>query len=123
VEAKRDEPPQVAEPVKQETQPVRQAEAPKQMQQREAEPPMSARELRRAEREQRRMERRAERERHYAERKARVIEFVRMRQRPVEEREQPTRPELAFEREQPKPNLFEGLFGRAPDAAPGEGRE
>jgi hypothetical protein len=123
VEAKRDEPPQAAEPVKQEAQPVRQTEAPKQMQQREAESPLSARELRRAEREQRRVERRAERERHYAERRARVIEFVRMRQRPVEERDQPARPELAFEREQPKPNLFEGLFGRAPGAAPGDGRE
>jgi hypothetical protein len=123
VEAKRDEPPQVAEPVKQEAQPVRQAEAPKLVQQREAEPSMSARELRRAEREQRRVERRAERERHYAERKARVIEFVRMRQRPVEEHEQPTRPELAFEREEPKPNLFEGLFGRPPDGALGQGRE
>jgi hypothetical protein len=119
VEAKRDDPPQVADPVKQ-VQPVRQAEAPKQLQQREAEPSMSARELRRAEREQRRMERSAERERHYAERKARAIEFVRMRQRPVEEREQPTRPELAFEREQPRPNLFEGLFGRPQDAAPAE---
>jgi hypothetical protein len=114
-------PPQVAEAVKQVApQPVTQTEAPKQTQQREAEPPMSARELRRAEREQRRLERRAERERHYAERRARVIEFVRMRQRPVEEREQLTRPELAFEREQPKPNLFEGLFGRPQDAAPGD---
>jgi hypothetical protein len=118
-EARRDETPQVADPLKQ-VQPVRQAEAPKQLQQREAEPSMSARELRRAEREQRRMERRAERERHYAERKARTIEFVRMRQRPAEEREQPTRPELAFEREEPKPNLFEGLFGRPRDAAPAE---
>jgi hypothetical protein len=43
-----------------------------------------------------------------------------MRQRPVEERQQPARPELAFEREEPKPNLFEGLFGRTQDAAPGE---
>jgi hypothetical protein len=118
VEAKQDQPPQVAEPVKQAAQPVRQAEAPKQV--REAEPPLSAREPRRAEREQRHLERRAERERHYAERRARLIEFVRMRQRPVEEREQPTRPELAFEREEPKPNLFEGLFGRPQDAAPAE---
>jgi hypothetical protein len=120
VEAKQDESLQVAEPATQAAQPVRQAEAPKQMQQREAEPSMSARELRRAEREQRRLDRRADRERHYADRKARVIEFVRMRQRQVEERELPTRPELAFEREAPKPNLFEGLFGRPQDAAPGE---
>jgi hypothetical protein len=34
------------------------------------------------------------------------------RQRPIEEQEQPARPELAFEREEPRPNLFEGLFGR-----------
>jgi hypothetical protein len=122
VDVKRDEP-RSAEPVKQ-AEPVKPAEAPKQAEQREPERSMSARELRRAERDQRRMERRAERERHYAERKARTIEFVRMRQRPVEEREQPARPELAFEREQPRPNLFEGLFGRPQqDAAPGEGRE
>jgi hypothetical protein len=101
----------------------RQVDAPKQLQQRDAEPSMSAREQRRAEREQRRMERRAERERYYAERKARAVEFVRLRQRPVEEREQPTRPELAFEREAPKPNLFEGLFGRPDNAPPAEGRE
>jgi hypothetical protein len=105
-------------------EPVKPAEAPKQAEQREAERSISARELRRAEREQRRMERRAERERSYAERKARAVEFVRMRQRPLEEREQPTRPELAFERrEEPRPNLFEGLFGRPQDPGPGEGRE
>ena len=41
------------------------------------------------------------------------------RQRPIEEQEQPARPELAFEREEPRPNLFEGLFGRPM----GDGRE
>ena len=82
---------------------------------------MTARELRRAEREQRRAERRMERERYYAERRARVMEYARMRQRPIEIQEQPSRPELAFEREEPRqPNLFEGLFGRPAEAAPAE---
>jgi hypothetical protein len=101
-------------------QPVKQADAPKQIEQREAAPEMTAREQRRAEREQRRAERRMERERYYAERKARTVEYARTRQRPIEIQERPARPELAFEREEPKaPNLFEGLFGR-PAEAPSE---
>jgi hypothetical protein len=79
------------------------------------------REQRRAEREQRRAERRVEREKFYAERKARAMTSI--RQRPADEQEAPARPELAFEREEPRPNLFEGLFGRPADAAPGGGRE
>jgi hypothetical protein len=130
-EAARPEPAKVAEPVRQveapraterqAEQPVRQADAPKQIEQREAGQEMTAREQRRAEREQRRAERRMERERYTAERKARTVEYARMRQRPIEIQEQPTRPELAFEREQPKPPaLFEGLFGRPSEAAPSE---
>jgi len=119
VAATQDEPAKAAEPAK--AEPVRQAEAPKQAEPRESGQWASPRELRRADREQRRMERRAERERYYAERRARGMEVVRLRQRPLEEeREQPRRPELAFEREEPKPNLFEGLFGRPQDAAPAE---
>jgi hypothetical protein len=121
LDVKRDEP-RAAGPAKQ-AEPVKPAEAPKQAEQKEPERSMSAREPRRAEREQRRMERRAQRERYYAERKTRATEFVRIRQQPPEEREQPARPALAFEREEPRPNLFEGLFGRPQDAAPGEGRE
>jgi hypothetical protein len=50
-----------------------------------------------------------------------MVEYARTRQRPVEIREEPARPELAFEREEPKPpNLFEGLFGRPAGAAPAE---
>jgi hypothetical protein len=102
-------------------QPVRQADAPKQIEQRQAGQEMTAREQRRAEREQRRAERRVDRERYYAERKARVMEYARMRQRPIEIQEQPaSRPELAFERVEPRPNLFEGLFGRPAEAAPAE---
>jgi hypothetical protein len=126
-EAARPEPAKAAEPVRQvdaprqAEQPVRQAEAPKQIEQREAGQELTAREQRRAEREQRRAERRIAREQHYAERKARAVEYARMRQRPIEIEEQPTRPELAFEREEPRrPNLFEGLFGRPAEAAPGE---
>ena len=74
---------------------------------------MTAREQRRAEREQRRAERRMERERQYGERRARMMEYAKMRQRPIEIQEQPSRPELAFEREEPRPNLFEGLFWAA----------
>jgi hypothetical protein len=101
-----EEPVKVAEPAKQ-------VEAPKQIEQREAEARPTAREQRRIEREKR-----------TAERKARTM-AVRVRQRPVddpqqEERQQPARPELAFEREEPRPNLFGGLFGRPQDAAPGE---
>jgi hypothetical protein len=108
------------EPVKA-AEPVKQIDPPKQIEQREAEQQLSAREQRRA-------ERRIERERRYAERKARAMVSVRMRQQPVEdaqqeERQPPARPELAFEREAPRPNLFEGLFGRPQDAAPGDGRE
>jgi hypothetical protein len=113
-----DAPRQAEQPVRE--QPVRQADAPKQIEQKEAGQSMTAREQRRAEREQRRAERRMERERYYAERKARTVEYARTRQRPVEIQEQPARPELAFEREEPKPpNLFEGLFGRPA----GESRE
>lgn len=129
-EAARSEPAKVAEPVRQveaprqperqAEQPVRQADAPKQIEQREAGQEMTAREQRRAEREQRRAERRMERERYTAERKARTVEYARSRQRPVEIQEQPARPELAFEREAPRPNLFEGLFGRPAEAAPSE---
>jgi hypothetical protein len=126
-EAARAEPAKAAEPVRQVEaprpveQPVRQADAPKQIEQREAGQEMTAREQRRAEREQRRAERRMERERYYAERKARTVEYARSRQRPVEVQEQPARPELAFERQEPKPpNLIEGLFGRPAEAAPSE---
>jgi hypothetical protein len=111
------EAPKVAEPVrqidtsKQVEQPAQQADAPKQMEQpirqsdarqieqKEFEP--------RAEREQRR----AERRRIERERKARTMIVV-GRERPIEAQDQPARPELAFEREEPRPNLFEGLFGR-----------
>ncbi len=125
-EAARPEPAKAAERVRQvdmqrqAEQPVRQTDAPKQIEQREAGPEMTAREMRRAEREQRRAERRIERERYYAERRARGTEYARIRQRPIEIQEPPARPELAFEREEPKPNLFEGLFGRPAEAAPGE---
>jgi hypothetical protein len=104
-ETPREEPVKVVEPAKQ-------VEAP-----RESEPRLT-------EREQRRAERRIEREKRTAERKARTM-AVRVRQRPAddpqqEERQQPARPELAFEREEPRPNLFQGLFGRPQDAAPAE---
>lgn len=145
-ESPRQEPPKAAEPVrqidtsKQAEQPVRQADAPKQVEQPvqhadapkqvEQPRPIEAKQVeqkeseqRAAEREQRRAEQRrierakriAERER---ERKARTVIVVR-RERPVEEQEQPARPELAFEREEPRPTLFEGLFGRSN----GESRE
>jgi hypothetical protein len=124
------EPAKVAEPIRQVDaprqverqveQPVKQADAPRQIEQREAVQGMTAREQRRAEREQRRAERRMERERYTAERKARGTEYARMRQRPIEIQERPARPELAFEREEPRPNLFEGLFGRPADTAPAE---
>ena len=114
------EEPVKAEPAKQVEAPKqeqRQADAQKQSEQREAEPRMTEREQRRAEREKR-----------YAERKARAMAaYARMRQRPVDdpqhEERQPARPELAFEREAPRPNLFEGLFGRPQDTAPGDARE
>jgi hypothetical protein len=99
-------------------QPVKQADAPKQIERQEAVP--GTRDLRRAEREQRRAERRMERERYYAERKVRAMDYARTRQRPIEIQEQPSRPELAFERDEPRPNLFEGLFGRPAEAAPAE---
>jgi outer membrane biosynthesis protein TonB len=122
-DAARPEPAKAPEPVRQ-VDVSRQVEqpvnAPTQIEQREPRQEMTARERRRAEREQRRAERRMERERYYAERKARGTEYARMRQRPIEIQEQPARPELAFEREEPKPNLFEGLFGRPAEAAPAE---
>jgi hypothetical protein len=137
-EAARPEPAKTAEPVRQATEPVRQvdaprqperqaeqlvkqADAPKQIEQREARQEVTAREQRRAEREQRRAERRMDRERQIADRRARAMEYGRTRQRLIEIEEQPARPELAFEREQPRPpNLFEGLFGRPAEAAPAE---
>jgi hypothetical protein len=49
------------------------------------------------------------------------VTYARVRQRPIEIQEEPARPELAFQREEPRqPNLFEGLFGRPAEAAPGE---
>lgn len=112
-------------------EPVRQIEAPKQTEQ-----PVSQADLkpmaqparqdetraveqkepdaRGAERAQRRAEqRRIDREKRIAERerKAKTAIVVR-RQRPVEEQEQPARPQLAFQREESGPGLFEGLFGR-----------
>jgi hypothetical protein len=130
-EAAKPEPAKVAEPVRQvdasrdpprhAEQPVRQADAPKQIEQREAGQEMTAREQRKAEREQRRAERRMERERYYAERRTRAAEYTRIRQRPIEIQEQPERPGLAFEREEPRqPHLFEGLFGRPAELAPTE---
>jgi hypothetical protein len=130
-EAARPEPVKAAEPVRQmdasrqperqPEQPVKQADAPKQIEQREIVQETTAREQRRAEREQRRAERRMAHERYYADRKARAVAYARVRQRPIEIQEQPARPELAFEREEPRqPNLFEGLFGRPAEAAPGE---
>jgi type IV secretory pathway VirB10-like protein len=127
-EAARPEPVKAAEPVRQveasrqaerqAEQPVKQADAPKQIEQRETVQETTAREQRRAEREQRRAERRIARERYYADRKARAVAYARVRQRPSEIQEQPARPELAFEREEPRqPNLFEGLFGRPAEAA------
>jgi hypothetical protein len=116
-----DAPRQLEQPVaaKQVEQPVQHADAPKKVEQpsrqSEAKPAeQKESEQRAAEREQRRAEqRRIEREKRAAERerKARMVIIAR-RQRPIEEQEQPARPELAFEREEPRPNLFEGLFGR-----------
>jgi hypothetical protein len=125
-EAARPEPAMAPEPVRQvdaprqAEPPVKQADAPKQIDQTEARQEMTARELRRAEREQRRAERRMARERYYADRKTWTVEYARTRQRPIEIQEQPSRPELAFERQEPKPNLFESLFGRPAEAAPAE---
>jgi hypothetical protein len=136
-EAPRQEPPKAAEPIrqidtsKQAEQPVRQADAPKQaeqpvqhadapkeieppVRQNEAKPEQKESEQRIAEREQRRAEqRRIDREKRIAERerKARAVVILR-RERPMEEQDQRARPQLAFEREEPRPNLFEGLFGR-----------
>jgi hypothetical protein len=119
VEAPRENPVKVAEPVNQPDAP-RQAEQP--VRQSEAKPiEHTESEQRAAEREQRRAEqRRVDRDKRAAERerRARTVTIVR-RQRPVEEQEQPARPELAFEREEPRPNLFEGLFGRPT----GDGKE
>ena len=129
-EAARPEPARAAEPVRQveapkqaerQAEPIKQGDAPKQIEQRETVQETTAREQRRAEHEQRRAERRIARERSYADRRARAVTYARVRQRPVEIQEQPARPELAFEREEPRqPNLFEGLFGRPAEAAPGE---
>jgi hypothetical protein len=103
-----EQPVQHADAPKQREQPVRHSEA-RQTEQKASEPRSVEREQRRAE--QRRMER--EKRAAERERKARTMIIVR-RQRPVEEQEQeqPARPELAFEREEARPNLFEGLFGR-----------
>jgi hypothetical protein len=130
VEAAKENPAKLGEPVKQPDapkqaeQPIKQADAPKQAEQPvrhgEAKPvEQKDSDQRTAEREQRRAEqRKIDREKRIAERKARTVIIVR-RQRPMEEQEQPARPELAFEREEPRPNLFEGLFGRPA----GESRE
>ncbi|WP_375415579.1 hypothetical protein [uncultured Bradyrhizobium sp.] len=96
-------------------EPVRQAD--KQIQPGGAEPSMSAREARDAQREQRRAERRIEREKRVAERRSRTVTYARIRQQPAEEPLHAARPELAFEREEPRPTLFEGLFGRPAGAA------
>ena len=100
-----EQPVQQADVTRQAEQPVRQSEA-KPVAQKQSE-------QRSAEREQRRAEARRDREKRIAERerKARTVIIVRP-QRPMEEQEQPARPQLAFEREAPQPNLFEGLFGR-----------
>jgi hypothetical protein len=119
-ETPREEPvkvPETARQVEAPKQEQRQADAARQIEQREAEPRLTEREQRRAEREKR-----------YTERKARAMAaYARMRQRPLDDPQQqerqPARPELAFEREAPRPNLFEGLFGRPQDTAPGDGRE
>ena len=131
VEASRQEPPAIAEPVRQiETskaaeQPVRQAEAPKaaepaqqaelpkqaeqprqieakQAESKQVEPKQA--EQRNAERDRRRAEqRRIEREKRIAERerKARTVVIVR-RQSPLEEQESRAQPELAFQRDEPR---------------------
>jgi hypothetical protein len=115
-EVARPEPAKAPEPVRQvdasrqAEQPARQTDVPKQIEN----------EAGQGMREQRRAERRMERERHYVERKTRAMEYAKMRQRPIEIQEQPARPGLAFEREEPRPNLFEGLFGRPAEAAPAE---
>jgi hypothetical protein len=116
------EPAPPAEPAQQ-VEAARQIEPAVRVQQQDRGTWMTAREQRRAERERRRAERRVEREKRLAERKVQTIREVRGRQRPVDEQDQPARPELAFEREEPRGNLFEGLFGRPTDAASGEGRE
>jgi hypothetical protein len=111
VEVPSENPAKLARPVTQPDMP-KQAEQP--VRQSEAKPEQKESEQRIAEREQRRAEqRRIDREKRAAERerKARTVIIVR-RQRPMEEQDQPARPELAFEREEPRPNLFEGLFGR-----------
>ncbi|MEA2943699.1 MAG: hypothetical protein QOD09_4228 [Bradyrhizobium sp.] len=126
-----EQPVRQADAPKQEEQPVRQADAPKPVEQpvqhpdaaKLAEHPVrqggakqvqKESEQRTAEREQRQAEqRRIDREKRNAERerKAKTVIIVR-RERPIEEPDQRARPELAFEREEPRPNLFEGLFGR-----------
>ncbi len=127
----------IAEPPKQEAtraaaapakpaEPARQIEAARQVEpavrveQKDAGTWVSERDQRRVEREQRRAERKMERERRYAERKSRMVGEVRVRQRSIEEQDRPARPELAFEREEPRATPFEGLFGRPADAASGD---
>jgi hypothetical protein len=111
-------------------QPVQQAEAPKaaeaparQAESKPAERKEAERkeaEQRNAERERRRAEqRRIEREKRMVaerERKARAATIVVRRQRPEDQEQvaqQVVRPQLAFEREEPRGGLFEGLFGRS----------
>jgi type IV secretory pathway VirB10-like protein len=118
-------PKQVERQTERQAEPVKQADAPKQDAPKQIEQRATAQETtsheRRAEREQRRAERRIARERYYADRKAGAVTYARVRQRPIEIQEEPARPELAFQREEPRqPNLFEGLFGRPAEAAPGE---
>lgn len=125
--APRDEPAKAAEAIKPEAagqvEAIRQAE-PRQAEQKDAEQWRSPRDQRRAEREQRRMEQRIEREQRYLERKARALEYVRTRQRPLEELERRARPELAFERDEPRSSPIasplEGLFGRSIEVVPAE---
>jgi hypothetical protein len=125
-----EQPVQPAEAPKTVEQPVRRVEAPKaveaparqaeskQVERKEAE--RKEAEQRNAERERRRAEqRKIEREKRLLaerERKARAPTIVVRRQRPEDPEQvaQPqfARPQLAFEREEPRGGLFEGLFGR-----------
>lgn len=99
--------------VKQVEQPIRQTEA-KPTEQKDSAARTSEREQRRAEK------RRIDREKRLAERERKAkAAIIAQRQRPLEEQEQqPARAQLAFEREETRPNLFEGLFGR-PEGASG----
>jgi hypothetical protein len=131
VEAPRAEPAKAAEPVKP-VEPVRQVEAVKPVEPlKQAEPakqadmPKQADMAAQAEQkqaEQRKAERKIEREKRIAERKARAMAMARTKPRVIEVQEEPARSQLAFEREEPRPNFFEGLFGR-PEAVTIDRRE